>query len=222
MAIGEPPQGDNREASYRTLSPPKYPSEAIQQRQEGEALLKVQVLPDGSAGDLRIERSSGSDFLDSAALEAVAKWTFHAAKRDGRAVGSSIVVPVRFSLDEHAENTGEPSASLTPPTYRRLSPPTYPAELKASGGEGTAVLKVGVDAGGAVQTVDIEISSGHAALDRAASDAVGLWTFNPAMSDGRAIDSQIRVPVQFIAANSGTAAFQAPPGALDTIVLRAD
>jgi protein TonB len=94
--------------------------------------------------------------------------------------------------------------------------------LKASGGEGTAVLKVGVDARGAVQTVDIEISSGHAALDRAASDAVGLWTFNPARSNGRAIDSQIRVPVQFIAANSGTAAFQAPPGALDTIVLRAD
>lgn len=222
MVVSEPPQGENTEATYRTLRPPKYPSEAIQQRQEGEALLRVQVLPDGSAGDLQIERSSGSEFLDKAALEAVANWTFHAAKREGRAVESLIVVPVRFSLDERAVNAGEPSASLTSPTYRRLSPPTYPAELKASRGEGTTLLKVGVDAGGAVQTVDIEISSGHAALDRAASDAVERWTFNPATSDGRAIDSQIRVPVQFIAANSDAAPFVAPPGALDTIVLRAD
>jgi hypothetical protein len=51
---------------------------------------------------------------------------------------------------------------------------------------------------------------------------VERWTFNPATSDGRAIDSQIQVPVQFIAANSDAAPFVAPPGALDTIVLRAD
>ena len=58
--------------------------------------------------------------------------------------------------------------------------------------------------------------------NRAASDAVERWTFNPATAGGRAIDSQIRVPVQFIAANSDAAPFVAPPGALDTIVLRAD
>lgn len=222
LVVSEPPQGDNTDVAYRKVQPPRYPTEAIQQRQEGEALLRVQVLPDGSAGDLRIERSSGSDFLDRAALEAVANWTFHAAKREARAVESSIMVPVRFSLDESAENAGEPSTSFTPPTYRRLSPPTYPAELKASRAEGTTLLKVGVDAIGAVRMVDIETSSGHSALDRAASDAVERWTFNPATAGGRAIDSQIRVPVQFIAANSDATPFVAPPDALDTIVLRAD
>ncbi|SDD95085.1 TonB family protein [Aquimonas voraii] len=222
IVVSEPPKGDNTEVAYRKVQPPKYPAEAIQQRQEGEVLLKVQVLPDGSAGDLQIERSTGSDFLDRAALDAVAKWAFHAAKREGRAVESWIAVPVRFSLDKPAANAGEPSASLTPPSYGRLSPPTYPAELKASGGEGTTLLKVGVDAVGAVQTVDIESSSGYAALDRAASDAVERSTFNPARIAGQPVASQIRLPVQFIAANSTAAPFVPPAGALDTITLQAD
>lgn len=114
------------------------------------------------------------------------------------------------------------AAPAASPSYRSLSAPEYPAEAKAAGIEGTTLLRLGIDASGRVRTIDIDVSSGHNALDGAASDAVERWTFNPATSDGRAIDSQIRVPVQFIAANSDAAPFVAPPGALDTIVLRAD
>lgn len=114
------------------------------------------------------------------------------------------------------------AAAAASPSYRSLSAPEYPADAKAAGSEGTTLLRLGIDASGRVRTIDIEVSSGDQALDRAASDAVELWTFNPATAGGRAIDSQIRVPVQFIAANSGAAPFVAPPGALDTIVLRAD
>lgn len=114
------------------------------------------------------------------------------------------------------------AAAAASPSYRSLSAPEYPAAAKAAGSEGTTLLRLGIDASGRVRTIDIEVSSGDQALDRAASDAVELWTFNPATAAGRAIDSQIRVPVQFIAANSGAAPFVAPPGALDTIVLRAD
>lgn len=114
------------------------------------------------------------------------------------------------------------AAAAASPSYRSLSAPEYPAAAKAAGSEGTTLLRLGIDASGRVRTIDIEASSGDQALDRAASDAVELWTFNPATAGGRAIDSQIRVPVQFIAANSGAAPFVAPPGALDTIVLRAD
>lgn len=114
------------------------------------------------------------------------------------------------------------AAPAASPSYRSLSAPEYPAEAKAAGIEGTTLLRLGIDASGRVRTIDIDVSSGHSALDGAASDAVERWTFNPATSDGRAIDSQIRVPVQFIAANSDAAPFVAPPGALDTIVLRAD
>jgi len=114
------------------------------------------------------------------------------------------------------------AAPAASPSYRSLSAPEYPAEAKAAGIEGTTLLRLGIDASGRVRTIDIDVSSGHNVLDGAASDAVERWTFNPATSDGRAIDSQIRVPVQFIAANSDAAPFVAPPGALDTIVLRAD
>jgi bla regulator protein blaR1 len=114
------------------------------------------------------------------------------------------------------------AAPAASPSYRSLSAPEYPAEAKAAGIKGTTLLRLGIDASGRVRTIDIDVSSGHNALDGAASDAVERWTFNPATSDGRAIDSQIQVPVQFIAANSDAAPFVAPPGALDTIVLRAD
>lgn len=122
-----------------------------------------------------------------------------------------------------------PTAPVPPPaapdiaaSYRRLSPPEYPASAKAAGQEGTALLRVTLDSAGTVQSVEVEASSGAAALDRAAVDAVHGWLFNPAQRNGEAVASEVRVPVQFLAAGSSAEAYAAPAGALDTISLRGD
>lgn len=226
VITADPPQGENTEVAYRKLHPLRYPKDAVQQRLQGETLVDVQVLSSGVPGQMSVRRSSGSELLDRAALEALAQSQFHPAKRAGRPVESRIQVPIRFSLDEaQAEavaTAATDATTYTPPSYRRLSPPEYPASAKSFGQQGTAVLKVGIDASGNVQTVDIADSSGVAELDRAASTAVEHWTFNPASTDGTAVGSQVLVPVQFIAANGNAAPFTAPPGALDTITLRAD
>lgn len=223
VVTADPPQGENTEVAYRKLHPLRYPKEAVQQRLQGETLVSVQVLSSGAPGQMSVLRSSGSELLDRAALESLAQSQFHPAKRAGRPVESRIQVPIRFSLDDaQAEATPVDATSYIPPSYRRLSPPDYPATAKSTGQQGTAVLKVGIDASGNVQTVDIADSSGVAELDRAASTAVERWTFNPASADGTAIGSQVLVPVQFIAANGNAAPFAAPPGALDTITMRAD
>lgn len=65
---------------------------------EGRVVLRVEVLADGSAGAVSVAKSSGHEALDDAALEAVRRWKFVPAKRDGAAVNSSVNVPINFNL----------------------------------------------------------------------------------------------------------------------------
>ena len=72
---------------------------------------------------------------------------------------------------------------------RRVKP-AYPALARKRGEEGTTVLLVTLD-GPRVVSVNIERSSGSAALDKAAQDAVSRWRFENA---GRL---RVRAPVTF-------------------------
>ncbi|MCG6118276.1 MAG: TonB family protein [Aquimonas sp.] len=219
MVLSEAPAGDELDATYSRLPPPKYPAEAVAKRQEGKVVLAVEVLPDGGVGEARVEQSSGSTLLDAAALETARQWQFNATRKDGEAITSWVQVPVDFSLDNAR---GNQERVETPPSYARLSPPEYPASAKAAGLEGTTLLRVGIDTDGKVLTVDIESSAGSALLDQSAAKAVEAWTFNPARNGEQAMRSQVLVPVQFLAANSSLSAYVAPAGALDTITLRAE
>ncbi len=87
---GASPRGDNPK--------PAYPFVARQRGQEGQVLLNVEVLPDGTAGRVEITRSSGFRSLDEAARHAVARWRFLPARQGGAAVAALVTVPVRFSL----------------------------------------------------------------------------------------------------------------------------
>ena len=59
------------------------------------------------------------------------------------------------------------------------------------------LLRVEVDARGLPVSVDIERSSRSRELDRAARDAVGQWTFRPAIENGQPVASTVTVPVDF-------------------------
>jgi protein TonB len=71
------------------VSPPKiienpkpvYPLEARQKGFEGKVLLRVEVLTNGRVGKIEVEKSSGYEILDQAALEAMKRWRFIPAKR---------------------------------------------------------------------------------------------------------------------------------------------
>lgn len=82
--------------------------------------------------------------------------------------------------------------------YRHNPPPVYPREALRQQWQGTVLLRVTVDEAGNPVQVDIETSSGHRALDRAARDQVLLqWKFVPAMQNGQALRAIGRVPVTF-------------------------
>jgi TonB family protein len=81
---------------------PTYPISARREGREGTVLLKVQVLETGAIGKIGVERSSGSSDLDEAALNAVRRWRFEPAAQGGRRVRRSVLLPIKFALEEGA------------------------------------------------------------------------------------------------------------------------
>jgi protein TonB len=81
--------------------------------------------------------------------------------------------------------------------YLRNAPPRYPLIARRNGVEGTVRLKVFVSKDGKPTQVQLDQSSGSAALDSAALDAVRGWQFVPARRGQEPIDSWVLVPLVF-------------------------
>jgi periplasmic protein TonB len=90
------------DANYRSPSlhnpPTRYPRLALEREWEGGVVLRVQVLANGSAGQVSINHSSGHDLLDDAAIEQVRNWNFLPARKGDQPVDSWVVVPIEFKL----------------------------------------------------------------------------------------------------------------------------
>lgn len=96
----QPYQSPSFNAAYLNNPAPHYPAVSRRLGEQGLVLLRVQVTEDGTAGSVELQTGSGSSRLDQAALEAVKKWQFVPAKRGEQPVSASVVVPVRFSIEE--------------------------------------------------------------------------------------------------------------------------
>jgi periplasmic protein TonB len=90
------------DASYKSPAlhnpPTRYPPMAAERRWEGSVQIRVQVLPDGTAGAMKVERSSGHEMLDESAMEQVSKWRFVPARRGDQTVSAWVIVPLEFKL----------------------------------------------------------------------------------------------------------------------------
>jgi protein TonB len=75
--------------------------------------------------------------------------------------------------------------------------PKYPASMLRAGVGGTVVVLAELDADGNPVDVEIAERSGERELDRAALNAVRQWRFEPALRNGKAVASSVRVPVDF-------------------------
>ena len=76
---------------------PEYSEEARKAKYGGTVLIKLIVLPDGKAADIKIVRSLGLG-LDEKAIEAVEKWKFKPGMKNGVAVPVMATIEVNFRL----------------------------------------------------------------------------------------------------------------------------
>ncbi|KAA9000787.1 energy transducer TonB [Stenotrophomonas cyclobalanopsidis] len=77
--------------------------------------------------------------------------------------------------------------------------PTYPATALRNGVQGSVVASLNVDTRGNVTQASIVSRSGERSrdLDRSVLRTVQGWKFEPAVQNGRAVASVVRVPVDF-------------------------
>jgi protein TonB len=77
--------------------PPVYPNDAAVRHEQGEVLLVIHVSEFGVSAGADVAVTSGVASLDRAALDAVRKWHFRPAMKDGRSVPFDM--PMRFIFE---------------------------------------------------------------------------------------------------------------------------
>ncbi len=101
-STGSPEHGavDGLTTPVRILSKPlpRYPTQALEQHQQGDVLVDVEFRYSGTLEILGV-RQGLSPRLNESALEAARKIRFLPARRDGRPVDTQATVCIRFQLD---------------------------------------------------------------------------------------------------------------------------
>jgi protein TonB len=78
---------------------PAYPPEAVRRAQQGAVILLIHVSPEGLASGVDVFRSSGFSLLDRAARDAVERWHFLPAVKDGVPIPFDMTLRVVFRLE---------------------------------------------------------------------------------------------------------------------------
>ncbi len=106
--------GGFRRTSWPTVisrAEPEYPEEALRAKLAGKVRLAIVVNKEGLPQDIRVVRGLGLG-LDEAAVEAVGKWRFNPATRDGEPIAVRATVLVMFPPPRrrtHTDRQARPS-----------------------------------------------------------------------------------------------------------------
>ena len=81
-------------------TPPRYPPQAKQQREQGEVRLRVELDESGRIDHVTVVSSSGSARLDEAARAAIESWRCRPAERGGRPVRAVALQSLAFVIKQ--------------------------------------------------------------------------------------------------------------------------
>lgn len=207
---------------------PVYPPLARQAHIQGTVILKVLINKSGDVENMQL--FSGHPMLAPAALDAVKQWKYKPYLLNGEPVEVETRVSVNFRLPEmravegvvgDAPGGNLPDAPSAPrsnlpvdpdrPGVVRVAqgemaefliskvPPEYPAVPKRARIQGTVVLRIDVDKEGNVS--NIQLISGHPLLAPAAIDAVKQWKYKPYLLNGKPVEVETQVRVNFTLEN---------------------
>lgn len=84
--------------AYLRNPSPEYPPISRRLKEQGKVMLRVMVTAAGEPVSVELDKSSGFERLDQAAMEAVKQWRFVPAKRGDQAINAWVLVPLSFSV----------------------------------------------------------------------------------------------------------------------------
>lgn len=87
------------DADYLNNPKPPYPPLSKRMGEQGKVVIRTLIAADGVATDANIQKSSGFDRLDQAALATARKWRYVPGKRAGIAEAMWFNVPFTFVLE---------------------------------------------------------------------------------------------------------------------------
>jgi protein TonB len=116
---------------------------------------------------------------------------------DGNGFGSSGAGVGRGSGHGNGSVSAGAGIPLTHARYLTTPRPDYPASARREGRQGHVLLRILVDVQGRSKSVEINNSSGTEVLDRAAVEAIKRWRFHPARYGDKAVESWLKVPIEF-------------------------
>lgn len=79
--------------------PPDYPENMKRQGVSGVVAVSIVIDEKGAVLNASVAKSSQSEF-EAPALEAVKKWKFKPAQKDGAPVKMKVTIPIRFNLED--------------------------------------------------------------------------------------------------------------------------
>lgn len=196
-----------------------YPTEAAQEKLQGEVVVKIVVSETGDVESAEVV--SGNPVLGKAAISAVKKWKFQPYIRDGKPRKVSTTFPFDFAFGDRITDNPSRDAISTdiPPgkdardpsagTTKRIQvdqgitqglvlhrvEPIYPPAAREEGIQGTVVLAAIISKEGKIE--GLRVISGPSALRDAAIGAVQQWRYRPYMIAGEPVEVDTQIVVNF-------------------------
>jgi protein TonB len=184
---------------------PKYTSEALRAKIQGDVEVEVEVLTDGTVGDVRVTKSLDTQFgLDDAAVTAARQWRFQPATKDGQPVEYTATLSLEFRIHNGPPTSPQvdPYLADTPglvaPTITKWADPKYTSQAMREKIQGSVELNVVVQADGTIGEIRVTKSlDKEFGLDQEAVAAVKQFTFSPATLNGDFVPAIAQVRVEF-------------------------
>jgi TonB family protein len=98
-----PPSAAESPPQFIQQAKPEYPALARESGWEGTVTLRIEMLANGTVGEVEIARSSGYPLLDTTAQNAARTWTHQPPLHHGQPVTRWVSLTVNFALDKAAE-----------------------------------------------------------------------------------------------------------------------
>jgi TonB family protein len=182
---------------------PRYTSEALRAKIQGDVDIEVVVQKDGTVGEVRVTKSL-DPALDEQAIAAARQWVFNPATKNGEPVEYTCTLSLVFRIYNGTpiapptDIYGPDTPGLVAPVAIKRVDPKYTSDAMRSKIQGTVELDAVVQTDGTVGEVRITKSlDTQFGLDQEAIAAVKGYAFTAATLNGSPVAAIVKLIVEF-------------------------